>query len=131
MYTLIIKALPEFQYALSDDQIFCTLAPPQLKNAVSELFQQLKIQASLAGQQRAGEEEQKGDVISMVQQNGELTNIIAAKLEEIFFEDARFNDILIWYLTELTDYREVIRPCYKHIKPLNILQQEHLEIALS
>ncbi len=99
MYTLIIKALPEFQFALTDDQVFCTLAPTQLKNAVSELFQQLKMQVRLAGKQTAGEEEQKRDFHSMVQLDGDLSKIIAEKLEEIFFEDARFNDMLLWYLT--------------------------------
>ena len=131
MYTLIIKAQPDFQIALSEDQVFCTFAPPQLKNTVGELFQQLKIQVRLAGQQTAEGEEQKGDFISMVQQDGEVSKLIADKLEEIFFEDTRFNAILLWYLTESTDYCKVIRPYYKHIKPLKILQQEHLEIAFS
>ncbi len=67
----------------------------------------------------------------MVPLDGDLSKIIAEKLEEIFFEDARYNNILLWYLTEVTCYREVIRPYFKHIKPLKMLQQEHLEMALS
>jgi hypothetical protein len=42
--------------------------------------------------------------MTMVQQYGELSKIIAEKLEEIFFEDARFNTMLLWYLTESADY---------------------------
>jgi hypothetical protein len=75
----------------------------------------------LAGQQTAGEEEQKGNFMSMVQQDGELSKIIAEKLEEIFFEDARFNTMLLWYLTESTDYAKVVRPYFKNIKSLKIL----------
>jgi hypothetical protein len=88
---------------------------------VSELFQQLKIQVRLAGQQTAGEEEQKGDFMSMVQQDRDLSMIIAEKLEEIFFEDARFNTMLLWYLTESTDYANVVRPYFKNIKSLKNL----------
>lgn len=55
--------------------------------------------------------------------------IIAQKLEEIFFEDDRFNTMLLWYLTESTDYAKVIKPYY--IKSLKILHQEHLEKAFS
>jgi hypothetical protein len=36
----------------------------------------------------------------MVQQDGELSKVISEKLEKIFFEDARFNTVLLWYLTE-------------------------------
>jgi hypothetical protein len=61
MYALIIRALYDFQIALSDDQVFCTFAPLQLKNAVSELFHQLKIQVRLAGG-----EESKEDFMSAV-----------------------------------------------------------------
>ena len=42
--------------------------------------------------------------MSMVKQDGELSKIIAEKLEEIFFEDARYNTMLLWYLTETEDY---------------------------
>jgi hypothetical protein len=34
MYSLIIKALPDFQIALSEEQVFCEFAPLQLKNVV-------------------------------------------------------------------------------------------------
>ena len=67
----------------------------------------------------------------MVQQDGELSKVIAEKLEKIFFEDARFNDMLHWYLTESADYAKVVRPYKKNIKSLKILQQEHLEKAFS
>jgi uncharacterized protein YktB (UPF0637 family) len=53
MYILIIKKLPDFQIALSDDQVFRTFAPLQLKNPVSELFQQLQMLVRLAGRQNA------------------------------------------------------------------------------
>jgi hypothetical protein len=43
MYTLIIKAIPSFQSAISDENVFRILAPLQLKNTVTELFQQLEI----------------------------------------------------------------------------------------
>ena len=52
MYALIIKAQPDFRNALTDEDVFTVFAPPQLKNATSELFQKLKKQA-LAGKQRA------------------------------------------------------------------------------
>ena len=42
--------------------------------------------------------------MSMVQQDGELSKVIAEKLEKIFFEDVGFNTILLWYLTEQADY---------------------------
>ena len=56
---------------------------------------------------------------------------ITEKLEEIFFEDARFNEMLLWYLTESSDYVSVVKPLFKNIKPLKSLQLEHLEIAFS
>jgi hypothetical protein len=65
----------------------------------------------------------------MVQQDGELSKIIAEKLEKIFFEDARYNTMLLWYLTESADYAYIVRPYFKHIKSLKIHQQEHLEKA--
>jgi hypothetical protein len=43
MYTSIIKTLPLLQSALSDEQVFRLFAPLQLKNAVTELFQQLEM----------------------------------------------------------------------------------------
>jgi hypothetical protein len=64
MYALIIRALPDFQIALSDDQVFYTFAPLQLKNAVSELFQQLKMHLRLAGG-----EELKEDFMSVLQKD--------------------------------------------------------------
>lgn len=67
MYTLIIKTLPEFLSALSDEQVFRTFAPPQLKNAVSDLFQQLEIQVRIAGRKTTGEKEQKRESMSMAQ----------------------------------------------------------------
>jgi hypothetical protein len=42
MHALIIKAQPYFQNALSDEVVFTTFAPSQLKNAITELFQLLK-----------------------------------------------------------------------------------------
>ena len=65
MYALIIRALYDFQIALSDDQVFCTFAPLQLKNAVSELFHQLKMQVRLPG----GGEELKESYKSALQQD--------------------------------------------------------------
>jgi hypothetical protein len=66
MYSLITKAIPGFQSALSDEQVFRTFAPLQLKNAVTELFQQLEMRVRLAGQKTDGDEEQKGDFMRMV-----------------------------------------------------------------
>jgi hypothetical protein len=42
MYVLIIKAQPEFKSALSEEEVFTSFAPPQLEDAVSELFQLVK-----------------------------------------------------------------------------------------
>jgi hypothetical protein len=42
--------------------------------------------------------------MTRVQHDAELSKIIAEKLEEIFFEDARYNTMLLWYFTESTDY---------------------------
>jgi hypothetical protein len=42
IYTVIIKILPDFQNSLSEDQVFSTFAPAQIKNAVTELFRELK-----------------------------------------------------------------------------------------
>jgi hypothetical protein len=39
--------------------------------------------------------------------------------------------MLLSYLTELTNYVEVVRPYLQHLKPLKSLQQEHLEKAFS
>ena len=111
--------------------MFRTFAPIQLKNAVTDLFQQLEIQVRIAGRQTAGEEEQIGESMSMVQQQMELSKIIAEKLEEIFFEDAKFNTMLLWYLTESEDYANVIKPYFKYMKSLKILHQENLEQAFS
>jgi hypothetical protein len=66
MHALIIKAQPDFQNALTDEEVFATFAPSQLKNATRELFQQLKKQVHLAGQQRA----QDDDFMSVVQHDG-------------------------------------------------------------
>lgn len=130
MYTSIIKTLPLLQSALSDEQVFRLFAPLQLKNAVTELFQQLEMQVRLARQQTAGEEEeQKEDFMKMVHQDWQASKIISEKLQEIFFEDARFNKMLLSYLTESLDYAKVVRPYLKNIKSLKIIQQEHLELA--
>ena len=119
MYTLIIKAIPSFQIAISDENVFRTLAPLQLKNTVTELFQQLEIQVRLASQQTVREEEeQQQDFMRMVQQEQQVSKIIAEKLEEIFFEDARFNSMLLSYLTESFDYAKVVTPYLKNIKSL-------------
>jgi hypothetical protein len=56
MYYVIIKALPDFQIALSDDQVFSTFAPHQLKYAVGELFRQLKKKLCLDAQKSAEDE---------------------------------------------------------------------------
>jgi hypothetical protein len=42
MYALIIKAQPDFQSALSEEELLTSFAPPQLADAVSELFQLVK-----------------------------------------------------------------------------------------
>ena len=67
----------------------------------------------------------------MVHQDQQQSKLIAEKLEEIFFEDARFNTMLLWYLTESQDYAKVVRPYFKNIKSLKNIQQEHLELAYS
>jgi hypothetical protein len=64
LYSVIIRELPDFQIALSDDQVFCTFAPLQLKNAVSELFLQLKNAVRFAGG-----EELKEDFMGAVRQD--------------------------------------------------------------
>ena len=64
LYSLIIRALPDFQIALSDDQVFCTFAPLQLKNAVSELFLQIKNAVRFAGG-----EELKDDFLGAVRED--------------------------------------------------------------
>jgi regulator of sirC expression with transglutaminase-like and TPR domain len=89
MYYIIIKALPDFQIALSDDQVFSTFAPHQLKYAVGELFRQLKKKLRLDAQQSA--EDEKEDFFSMVHEDALFSNTIPEKLQEIFNEDARFN----------------------------------------
>ena len=42
LFSFINKQLPDFQYVLPEDQVLSTFAPIQLKNAVKEIFQQLK-----------------------------------------------------------------------------------------
>jgi hypothetical protein len=59
--------------------------------------------------------------MSMVQELNEQSKIMSEKLEEIFFEDARFNSMLVWYLTESTDYAKVIKPYLKYIKSSKVL----------
>jgi hypothetical protein len=63
MYSSIIKAWPNFQKALSDDQIFSEFAPVQLKNTVSVLFKQLRKHASPGPQKNAPVEELKEDIM--------------------------------------------------------------------
>jgi hypothetical protein len=53
MFTVIIKRLPDFQTSLSDDQVFSAFAPIQLKNAVIELFRELKYQVRHGSQEKA------------------------------------------------------------------------------
>lgn len=127
MYAVIIKAQPDFQKALTDEEAFTTFAPPQLKNATSELFQQLKKQVHLAGQQRAEDE----DLMSVVQHDGQVSKVISEELTEIFYEDAGFNAMLLRYLTESTDYNKVVTPYLKQIKTIKSLHLEHLELAFS
>jgi hypothetical protein len=63
MYSSINKALPIFQKALSDDQVFYEFAPEQLKNTVSTLFKQLKKYAVSVPQKKADVEELKQDIM--------------------------------------------------------------------
>jgi hypothetical protein len=42
MYSSIIRELPDFQISLSEDLVFSSFAPVQLKNTVIELFEQVK-----------------------------------------------------------------------------------------
>jgi hypothetical protein len=63
MYSSIIKALPDFQIALSDDKVFSEFAPIQLKNIVSELFLELKKHVSHSCQRRVDIEELKEGLI--------------------------------------------------------------------
>jgi hypothetical protein len=42
MYALIVKALPDLQKSLPEDQVFSKFAPYQLKQTVTDLFQLLK-----------------------------------------------------------------------------------------
>ena len=126
MYALIIKAQPDFRNALTDEDVFTVFAPPQLKNATSELFQKLKKQA-LAGKQRA----QDQDVMRVMQHDVQVSKVISEKLTEILCEDARFNGMLVGYLTDSTDYRQVVSPYLREIKSIKNLHLEHLEMAYS
>jgi hypothetical protein len=62
MYSIIIKELPDFQSALSDKKVISKLAPQKLKNAVSELFRQLKMKVQLASKQRYEDNEKVEDL---------------------------------------------------------------------
>jgi hypothetical protein len=42
LYQFILKQLPDFQFALAEDQVLSTFAPNQLKETVKEIFQNLK-----------------------------------------------------------------------------------------
>jgi hypothetical protein len=64
MYSLIIKKLPIFQKALSDDQVFYEFAPIQLKVTVSELFKELKKRAGSSPQKKADLEELKEGIMN-------------------------------------------------------------------
>ena len=57
MYSSIVRALPDFQIALSDEQIFSAFSPIQLKNTLSELFSQLKNFYGSAPEKRANLDE--------------------------------------------------------------------------
>ena len=69
--------------------------------------------------------------MSVVQQDGQVSKVISEKLTEIFYEDARFNEMLMRYLTESTDYSQVLTPYLSQIKTIKSLHLEHLEIAIS
>jgi hypothetical protein len=92
MYTLIINSKPDFKMSLSEDQVFSAFAPNQLKNSVSELFRKLKEQMSLLTHQIAPNSlNLPPDSLHL----NSVSKIIAEKLEEIFYEDAGFNNMLI------------------------------------
>ena len=59
MYSIIIKAEPDFQMGLSEDQVFYSIAPIQLKNSVNELFQELNKPAYVETKNRSEDEEIK------------------------------------------------------------------------
>jgi hypothetical protein len=59
-----------------------------------------------------------------------LSRAILEKLQEIFYEDARFNEMLCFYLTESSYYANFIKPYFTQIKSLKSLRQDHLEKAL-
>ena len=63
MYSSIIKALPDFQIILPDDQVFYEFAPIQLKNTVNVLFKQLKKHAKFGSQNKADFEDLKEDLM--------------------------------------------------------------------
>jgi hypothetical protein len=68
--------------------------------------------------------------MSRVALDSHISRVILGKLQEIFYEDARFNEMLCFYLTESSDYAKVITPYFSQIKSLKSLQQDHLEKAL-
>ena len=41
----------------------------------------------------------------VMQHDGQFSKVISEKLTEILYEDARFNGMLVGYLTDSTDYR--------------------------
>jgi hypothetical protein len=47
-----------------------------------------------------------------VQQNGFISTIIAEKLKEILYEDPRFDRMISLFLTESTDYANIVKPYY-------------------
>ena len=109
MYSSIVKALPDFQIALSDEQIFSAFAPIQLKNTLSELFSHLKKFYGTGPEKRANLEELKEDMMLGMQKDGPPSKIISDLLGNIFIEDARFNEMLCRYLTESSAFAEVVR----------------------
>lgn len=69
--------------------------------------------------------------MSVVQQDGQVSKVISEKLTEIFYEDARFNAMLLRYLTESNDYNKVVTPYLNQIKTIESLHLEHLDMAFS
>ena len=64
-------------------------------------------------------------------QDQTASKIISDLLGKVFYEDARYFDMLCRYLTESSAYVEVVRAACCQIKSLKRVRQEHLEKASS
>jgi hypothetical protein len=99
-----LKQLPDFQFALAEDQVLSTFAPNQLKETVKEIFQNLKKLVPQGNKLKKTNDEEQKSFMGYVCKNDELLSKISRHLEEIFCEDSRFFELLRFYLTDVGDY---------------------------